>query len=496
MMQLALERCATARCAVDVMGDLGERYGFLPCCGEPMAHFVGGQRKWAGSGETYTIADAHGEAWVMNMIGGVQGVTKSVWAARRVPEGHLAITANQFTLGEIPEEQTDDFRFNKDIRQAAITAGLWDGKGALVFNQVFAPDPTQYHLEGQQPTPMSSSLRRWRILSLAAPSSGLQVKFDQREYPFSVKVESPLSHRDVMAFMKDHYAGTEFDMTQGILAGPYSSPFRVKGGPKPMGEVPRGIFSLETLCSTIAQTGPGKSVLWYAADTPATSVYVPLERHTSSVARAYSAGHNREFDHASIWWAFNFVNNWMQLNYRGMSTEDVLPRIEAWQDRIDKGFNEHYQKSLQELDYWQSSLQEELLADWWNLSEFLIMKWNDMSRTEQNRTEVEGGYPAWWADMVGFSNDVHPIWVQPASTPCPMCANIVQPTVSLPRSWDFSQGAWSTACHPIQLPAMPHLSQQFCNGLLLLSAGVLIGYAAGRCHDRGETYPKDYIRLS
>merc|ERR1719188_2884607 len=176
-----------------------------------------------------------------------------------------------------------------------------------------------------------------------------------------------------MNMMSDHYAGTEFDMSQGILAGPYNTPFRPEGGPKAIGDMPRGISIFRTLYSTISETGAGGSVAWYAADTPATSVYVPLTaKSEGGVSDTFASGHNREYDRSKAWWIFNFVNNWMQLNYHGMSTEDVLPRRSMWQDKLDKEFQEHANADANTLRLWQVDLQERLVKDWQSLADFLV----------------------------------------------------------------------------------------------------------------------------
>jgi dipeptidase len=496
LMQLALERCATSRCAVEVMGQLSEEYGYLPFTGEPTASTFNGRPMWSDSGEAYTLADASGEAWVFNVLGGVEGITKSVWAARRVPRGHVAVVANEFTLGELPSEPNEDYLFSNTIFDAARTLG-WDGQAPLNFMRVFAPDPTLY-TTGTPPTPLYNSLRRWRLHSLVAPSANIEFKFDQRDYPFSVAVENPLSHRDVMTMMADHYAGTEFDMSLGVLAGPYRTPFRVEGGPTSVGQVPRGISILRTLYSTITQTGPEGSVLWYAADTPATSVYIPLDSRSSGVAPTYKTGKTREFDRSAAWWAFDFVNNWMQLNYHGMSTEDVLPRKENWQDRLDSERALKLSVSTAELDAWQIRIQEELVADWWRLADFLIMKWNDMSRTTENVTDKAVGYPEWWVKMIGYSNDVHPVWVQPAAEPEPSCPDYVPATIPLPRQWNDETHTWQSwgPLHTLHLSLAQRdqglsLQMSTVGGLVVLSG--FIGFAMGRRCLPGDSKPNPLL---
>jgi dipeptidase len=55
----------------------------------------------------------------------------------------------------------------------------------------------------------------------------------QDDYPFSVPVESMLTPEDLMRVQRDHYEGTEFDLTKGLAAGPYGDPNRFDPAPQP-----------------------------------------------------------------------------------------------------------------------------------------------------------------------------------------------------------------------------------------------------------------------
>uniref|UniRef100_A0A7S2HNW7 Dipeptidase n=1 Tax=Zooxanthella nutricula TaxID=1333877 RepID=A0A7S2HNW7_9DINO len=506
LMQLALERCATARCAAETMGRLSEEFGFVPTPGEPTKGRVFGRTAWDDAGEAYTMADPSGEAWVFHVVGGVNGVTKSVWAAQKVPKGHFAVIANDFIIGELPEEPTDDFLFNRHAFRAARAAGLWDGVGKLHFSRAFAPDPMSFESPaGATPIPLYASVRRWGLYNLAAPSMRLAFKTDNQEYPVFVKVEKKLSHRDVMGYFRYQYEGTEFDMTKGVLAGPFGTPFRLEGGPK-TGQVPRGIAIQRTLYSIIAHTGPERQLAWFAMDTPTTSVYVPLFSNSSAVAPAYSRGHQSKFDRESAAWAFNFVSNFMNLNYVTMSKEDVYPAIENWQDRIDEQLPSAEKMKGEALAKWQASVQEEVAKSWWNMSDFLIMKYND-GRVNSPTVGKSPGYPAWFADLVGFSNDIHPVWVQAAGQPVPSIGkslNLVRPEFQLPVSFDFATSSWS------YLPAKTSLSSAGAVGGIgmgviamqaLFTAGALAaGVALGRASERRRGAAADaaapYLRLA
>merc|ERR1740133_141054 len=99
-----------------------EAYGYLPFFGEASKGVVEGRVVWDDSGEAYVLADASGEAWVVHVLGGVEGIIKSVWAAQRVPKGHITVVANTFVLEELPAEPNEDFLFPTSIRRAALAA--------------------------------------------------------------------------------------------------------------------------------------------------------------------------------------------------------------------------------------------------------------------------------------------------------------------------------------------------------------------------------------
>mmetsp|Transcript_4132 Transcript_4132/g.11758 ORF Transcript_4132/g.11758 Transcript_4132/m.11758 type:complete len:672 (-) Transcript_4132:400-2415(-) len=489
MMQLALERCATARCAVELIGALAEEYGFVPTPGEVSVGRVRGRTAWDDGGEAFTLADARGEAWVLHVLGGVSGVARSVWAARRVPPGHIAVVANDFTIGELPDAPTEDLIFGASIFAAARAAGLWDGRGPLHFAGAFAPDPMAFESPpGETPIPLYASLRRWAVHGLAAPSARPPFDANSQSMPFSVRVEGPWSHRDVMRVLRYQYQGTEFDMTKGVLSGPFGSPFRLEGGPT-SGQVPRGIAISRTLYSIIVQAAPRRSIAWFTMDTPTTSVYVPLYSGVAAVAAPYSQGSMERFSRDSAWWAFNLVNNYMNLNYAEMSSRDVYPAIESWQNLIDEERSRAERLATDDLAVWQVSVQERLVDAWWNMSEHLFAKYNDFRINSPSVGEATG-YPRWFAEMVGFSNDVHPLWAQACALPPPKVVqnlpDFVRPSAALPFEFDFDTHTWSYRPHAADPPADGRLIQGALLAVVVVAALGIGVWTGALCERRRQ----------
>jgi dipeptidase len=47
----------------------------------------------------------------------------------------------------------------------------------------------------------------------------------------------------------------------------------------------------------------------------------------------YASGNRFNFTRDSAWWAFDFVSNWMQINFKNMSRVYVYPAVAEWQQK-------------------------------------------------------------------------------------------------------------------------------------------------------------------
>ena len=114
LQRIALQRCDNARDAVRMMGTLAERYGY------------------ADGGECITVIDKK-EAWFFEILGCGRGKVGAVWAAQRVPDDEVAISANIPRIGKIDRENKDYFMASDNVEAVALEYGLWDGQGDFVF---------------------------------------------------------------------------------------------------------------------------------------------------------------------------------------------------------------------------------------------------------------------------------------------------------------------------------------------------------------------------
>jgi len=525
LMQIALERCATARCAVETMGAIADEYGFFPMVGEwSLGRQADGTVAFDDGGEAVTLADRTGEAWIFHVVGGVKGVAKSLWAAMRLPKGHAGFVANNFVLREVPEQQTEDWLFSPRLHEAARRSGLWSGEGRLDWSRVFAPDTVTFQSPaGAAPIPLYASLRQWRLVTLAAPKAygGVSLPLDPLTLPSTLKVERKLGHQDVFAFLSDMYEGTEFDMTQGVLAGPFGNPFRLEGGPK-LGQVPRGISIYRTSYSTIGQARPSEEpVLWFAVDTPATSVYVPFYPAVgSSHAEAYSTGTLLEFTRKSAFWAFDFVCNWASVvNWRHAAEHFVLPLRAQLHNEIQQEMPAVEAKAKRDgpqvLAEWQKQTQQRIVDRWWQLADELVIAYNDGNFNNATSKKIGSSfaYPEWFAREVGFNQDIHPIFVQrdylsedscaqrPGACPSSYPVEVRSP---LPGDYNLATATWlygrgETEAQDLALVEADG-SATWAGQLLLALALLPAGFAAGRVFERRSAAAREpadaaYLRL-
>ncbi|MDO4266602.1 MAG: C69 family dipeptidase, partial [Eubacteriales bacterium] len=297
---LGLQRGASAREVVQIMGALAEQYGY--CDG----------------GECLIVGDGD-ECWIFEIVGGGllwqpdSGKPGAHWAARRLADDEVFVGANRSRIGVIDFNDTENYMWSTDITEMPKENGWWTEAEEFNFTKIF--DPTPYS------GPFGSSRREWRVFSLIAPSQEFPLYDKTEQYPFSVKPDEPLTVRDIDTIYSDHYEGTEFDLTAGLAAGPFHDPNRwsVNSDQKPDYAVESGhgweraIAVDRCSYSFVSQSRswlPDEigGVLWYGADSPDTTVRVPIYSGTTEIPEEWSTGNRKAFDPDCAWWAFNFVN--------------------------------------------------------------------------------------------------------------------------------------------------------------------------------------------
>lgn len=178
--RIALERCSTAREAITLMGKLIKEYGY------------------GDSGECLTIADPN-EVWIFEVQGEGKGKKGGVWAAVRIPDDHIAVSANISRIGKLDLKDKENYMASDNVKEVARRMGLWDGKEEFSFWKA-------YSKHNYMNEPKNYSVRELYIMQQLAPDAGFNA--DMEELPLSVKPEKPVSVADVARLLGSYYEGT------------------------------------------------------------------------------------------------------------------------------------------------------------------------------------------------------------------------------------------------------------------------------------------------
>jgi len=334
--RIALERTKTAREAIKLIGDLVKQYGY------------------GDYGECITIADGK-EVWHFEIMGAGPLEKGAVWAAVRIPDDHVGISANIPRIAEIDLKNPDGCLASENVFQVAQDMGWWDPSSGKPFKFWEA-------YNGRKPF----STREFFVLSTLAPS--LKLTMDLPELPFSVKPDKKLSVRDVLAIYRDPYEGTDLDSTKNLLVQrpqPRPKPGETPPATPPAPQMalsniasawmPRDIISLvNTLkpgtvvpqrtipisgCSyaTVLQVRgwlpPSVgAICWFAFDNPAMSARFPIFAGTTELPPSFEICAQHRFRLDSAAWAFRRANRLATLKW-GATRKIITETIAEFEDK-------------------------------------------------------------------------------------------------------------------------------------------------------------------
>ena len=317
---IAMERCTNARDAIRLMGDLATKYGY------------------GDSGECLTVADKN-EVWHFEIMGA--GVEKigAVWAAVRIPDDHVGVSANICRISTLDLSKPDYYMASENVISLAEQLGFYDKKSGEPFRFWKA-------YGGRKPF----STREWYVLSTMAPSLNLTADMD--ELPFSVKAEKKVSVRDVMAYYRNTYEGTDLDATKNVLVPKNNFGRRGAPGaeatPAPAPEMVKSLlaspFMSRDLVNLVNSLKPGTvegsrtiaisgcsysnviqcrdwlpddigGVAWFAFDNPACSPRIPIYAGTLSLPDNFEICGQKKFRADAAIWNFRETNRLAELKW-------------------------------------------------------------------------------------------------------------------------------------------------------------------------------------
>ena len=401
LMFLSLARSKTARECIQHMTSLVEKYGYSS---EP---------------EAFSISDKN-EIWIMEMVGKGKGVKGAVWVAARVPDGYATAHANISRITTFPLDDPENWLYSPDVIDFAVEKGYYSTETGepFSFKKAYYPN-ISYFLN------RACTGRIWSLYRRMAPSQNFSSdKFhnDRQEvgdYPLFVKPDKKINVGDVMGLMRDHFEGTPFDMTKGVAAGPFASPYRYRGLTWEIEDKKyaweRPISSQQAACTFITQSRnwlPDAigGVYWYTPDDPYASCFAPFYCGIDDVSIPYKTGDHEKFSWDSAWWISNFVSNFAYNRW-----SKVIPDVQAAQKEQEERFIkmqpiiDETALKLSKVDedlmneYLQSytiSSSDALFRTWRELAESLLTKYNDGYVHKPDDTPAGVGYPKAWYKYV------------------------------------------------------------------------------------------------
>lgn len=366
--RIMLERCTSAREAIRLAGRLVAEYGY------------------GDMGECLTIADPK-EVWHFEIFGAGLEEKGAVWAAVRIPDDHVGISANIPRIGELHLDDPDHYMGSDNVLSLAEKKGWWDPQSGKPFRFWEA-------YGGQKPF----STREYFVFNALAPSLKLDVKAE--ELPFSVKPENKVSVRDLMKFYRETYSGTDFDMTKSLMVtDPRSN--EVIRSPVVHPWMSRDmIVLLNTLrpgaverYRTIAISGcsyshviqcrswlpdPIGGICWFAFDNPGESARIPIFAGVNELPPSFEICAQHRFRTDSACWAFRRANRLATVSW-GKTKDMIEETIREFEDRAlaDLPFVE--KKALE--FYGRGESEEDLLK----VKKYLTKYTNDFARAAMSK---------------------------------------------------------------------------------------------------------------
>ncbi len=406
---IAMERCTKAREAVELVGDLIDTYGYY------------------GTGETLIFADPE-EAWVIEMCSSLDEEDGGgLWVAQKIPDGEVFVAANEFRIREVVQGDPD-MLYSKDLFSKLEEAGVWSpADGPLDWLEAVS--------YGEYSHPYYSLMRVWRIQDRLAPSLNLSPYVENsytKAYPFTVTPDEKVNLTGTFSLFRDHYEGTDFDLSAGGAAGPFGNPYRYLGPAdahtdfqnesymevRP-GANPRPISAVFCSYSYIAQArsslpDPVGGVLWFGPAVTYETVYAPMYAGSENVSAAYTTGDRLKYDYNTAYWTFDLLTNWAMLRYDAMidaiaaeqgklESESIALVQETDRQAVELIAAGDEEGAARLLTNFTVTRGDEIIDEWHDLTGTLIVTYaNGLVTDPETEAVEEPGYPAWWLNETGY----------------------------------------------------------------------------------------------
>ena len=403
LMDLALQRSTTAREAIAVMHRLVQEYGYNE------------------TGESFAVCDKD-EAWIMELIGKGPGRKGAVWVARRVPDDAICAYANASRIRQFPQAKKadkklgfcvvgDECMYSADVISFAREMGYFSGADAdFSFREAYGPldfGAIRY-----------CEARVWSFFrhhyDSAAMDEYLPFLNGRTEVcdhlPLWITPDKPVSVRDLMNDMRDHYEGTALDMTADVSAGPWASPYRNQPvnftssdgtamfRERPIGCQQSGMTMVCQMRDWLPDAVGG--VTYFNMDDASMIAYVPAYCGINRIPAPFRSENNniREFSTESAFWMCNFVANMVYPRYSAM-IGDLREAQSELEDFYAEDQKEVEQRAAQltpgeRAEYLTAKTEtytDMMMKRWGKLAKLLIVKHNDQTMQPSENGVVVAG---------------------------------------------------------------------------------------------------------
>lgn len=253
----------------------------------------------------------------------------------------------------------------------------------------------------------------WEGFRRAAPSVKLPSEYDDMRYkaayPWSVKVDKLVTHHDLISWHRDWYAGTEFDMTKGLEAGPFGTPDRFTTNTNVTGHWERSIAlfrSNQVYVQHLRHDVPGQpkglgSVAWFGGGPAHYTPFVPIPAAVTQTLGPLRWADPKKFEKYSLNWVTRNIMSVCQIRF-----DDMHPLVEAAQAKAEKEGDELLLKMQKATD--PSALNkafeqhvEAVTQNWHDLASKLLFRFSDNTDIS---TMTPLGYPDSWLKGAGYKN--------------------------------------------------------------------------------------------
>ena len=385
LIYITLQRCKTAREAIDMIVYLANTYGYCS------------------SGESFSIVDSE-EAWIMELIGKGPNDKGIVWVARRIPDGYVSAHANQARITTFPWNDPENCLYAPDVADVARNMGWYEGSNEdFSFADAYAPLDFG--------AMRGCEARVWAFFRMVADDMDQYVDYAMghnpaNRMPLWVMPREKVSLKQVMDAMRDHYEGTPMDMTTDIGAGGEGCPYRWRpmyfevDGVEYCNE--RAIATQQTGFWLVGQARPGKmGILWFGTDDAATSPLTPIYVNSLEVPECLREGNGTmlKYSRTSMFWITNRVAQFAYLRYNTVG-KTVRENVDKWETMMIELVNEYDQKLASLNEKKARKLATEFSVDsaqflfqlWEQLDEYLMVKYIDGNvKGEENGQFVDNG---------------------------------------------------------------------------------------------------------